>query len=263
MSTIHFFKYQGAGNDFIILDAITFPQYLGLKTNEIELLCDRHFGIGADGLMILDNSDIANFDMIYYNSDGKRSTMCGNGGRCIVALANHLGYIKKHCSFSAIDGIHEAEVLDHEQIRITLNVEGTPTNVNEDYVLNTGSPHYVRFVENLDRIDMMAFGRSIRYSQLLIEDGINVNAVEILKEGKLQIRTYERGVENETLACGTGVTAAAIVYKYVNPHMDLRDIDIIAKGGELKVFFDHNYLDTGQVFLEGPAKQVFKGIIDI
>ena len=258
---IHFFKYQGAGNDFVILDAIAHPKYKTIPADFIQLLCDRHFGIGADGLMMIDNCDHADFEMNYYNSDGKLGTMCGNGGRCIVAFAYHMNYVKENCTFMAVDGLHQAEVLENGLVRISLHVQSDPVPYEQDFVIDTGSPHYIAFIHDIDQLDMVSFGRSIRYSEQFLDKGINVNAVEIIQDGQLKIRTYERGVEGETLACGTGVTAAACVYIHKNKHLDLNQVEVWAKGGVLKVIFDSDTHLKTKIYLEGPAQLVFEGSI--
>ena len=214
---MQFWKYQGAGNDFVMLDQRR-QQFLGRNdTARIAFLCDRHFGIGADGLILLQTHPVLDFEMIYFNADGRESTMCGNGGRCIAAFAKHLGMPGDKFRFWAIDGEHEALVSQPagpggEWVELKMgNVDRlatpeTQTGIPEAgnaFVLNTGSPHYVRFVPKVDSLDMRQEGRTIRYSNQFRTAGINVNFVEAMEDGII-IRTYERGVEDETLACGTG-----------------------------------------------------------
>lgn len=256
-----FFKYQGAGNDFILID--NRKNQVQLSTDHIKHLCDRHFGIGADGLMLLEQSQIADFKMVYFNSDGKESTMCGNGGRCIVAFAKKLKLIRQTTTFEAVDGLHYAEVLKNGHIRLQMKNVTNIRSYKNAYVLNTGSPHYVQFVKNLASVNVYEKGRKIRYHKDFRKKGINVNFVEINDTHHIAVRTYERGVENETLSCGTGVTAAALVtaHKYEIPE---GIIHITTRGGPLWVEFKrykkHHYSD---LFLIGNADMVFQGKMDI
>lgn len=259
--TISFFKYQGAGNDFILVD--NRQKQIFLETSQIQRLCDRHFGIGADGLILLEESEKADFKMIYFNSDGKESTMCGNGGRCIVAFAKKLGIIPHNTTiFEAIDGLHHAEILSYNLIKLKMqNVTNIKKHGN-DFILNTGSPHYVKISENIKEIDVLKEGRNIRYSETFKEKGINVNFVEIKNEHHIMVRTYERGVENETLSCGTGVTACALVMAEML-HLSSGCIEITTLGGILKVEFEKKDSIYQNIFLIGNADNVFKGEIQI
>lgn len=255
-----FYKYQGAGNDFIVID----NRELLIDKNDtktIKKLCDRRFGIGADGLMLLQSKQGYDFEMVYFNSDGKEGTMCGNGGRCIVAFAYFLGIIKAKTKFWAIDGEHLADVLQDDYINLKMgDVTGVENN-GEYYFLNTGSPHYVQFVTGIEELDVFNVGRSIRYNERFKEEGTNVNFVEEINN-RLMVRTYERGVENETLACGTGITACAIAASYHSEKIK-DEYEIKAMGGDLKVRFkkvDDMFKD---IWLEGPAVQVFSGMVSI
>lgn len=271
-----FWKYQGAGNDFILLDQREQTWIRRADTQRIERLCDRRFGIGADGLLLLQNISGYDFEMVYFNADGRESTMCGNGGRCIAAFAQHLGIAKGSCRFMAIDGEHEAiitplPVEEGDGFWVELKMIDVQLVEKQDdaYILNTGSPHFVRFVKELEGKDMVAEGRAVRYSDDFREKGINVNLVErwnsrsAQDKPTLHIRTYERGVEDETFACGTGVTAAAIA-SFLESELPTRDQDIAvqAKGGHLSVRFhpnpDGSFTD---VWLCGPAVRVFEGTI--
>lgn len=252
-----FYKYEGTGNNFIIIDnrEMLFP-----KTNNalVEKLCDRHFGIGADGLMLLQNKQGFDFEMIYFNSDGKEGSMCGNGGRCIVAFAHKLGLIKDVARFIAADGEHEAKIND-TWVSLKMTDVAEIEQTDDFYFLNTGSPHYVKFVKNLEAFDVNEEGRKIRYNQRFEEKGTNVNFVERLKDA-LFVRTYERGVEGETYSCGTGVTAAALVASIKNTSTSAQSCVIKTLGGKLNVRFNRspeNTFDT--IRLEGPATFVFKG----
>lgn len=259
--TIAFYKYQGAGNDFVILDNRE-GLYSGLTTAQIHHLCDRRFGIGADGLMMLQNQDGYDFEMKYYNADGKEGSMCGNGGRCMVRFAAHLGIHIDGCHFIAVDGPHDAEIDTHNRIRLKMTDVQSVTEHHGDFILNTGSPHYVRTVNDLDDLNVFQKGREIRNSPAYIAQGINVNFIEEIDSDEIKIRTYERGVEDETLACGTGVTAAALV-SYHN-EFGFNTVKVHARGGTLEVEFDR--IGEGQyenIWLCGPAEFVFKGTIDV
>ncbi len=257
---IPFYKYQGAGNDFVMVDdrSATFPQ----NERQIQLICDRHFGVGADGLILLQNDQNSDFKMVYFNSDGKQSTMCGNGGRCIVRFAEYLGLIQKQTRFQAIDGIHEA-ILDQNIVQLKMsNVPKIQVFENHIFI-NTGSPHHVEFVENLDEIDVKNYGKQIRFGSPYFEEGSNVNFVKIISSDSLKIRTYERGVEDETLACGTGITAAALA-AFEAGKIAANEVHVSALGGELKVKFEKN--NSGgyeNVWLIGPAEFVFGGEFDL
>ncbi len=256
--TIHFYKYQGAGNDFVLLDNRN-GQYNWLQTNHIQLLCHRRFGIGADGLMLLERHPELDFNMRYFNSDGPEGSMCGNGGRCIVAFAQKLGMLEQNTRFNAVDGLHEASIDIDGQVRLgMIPVQGIAMD-GADFVLNTGSPHYVQFADNLDLVPIFEQGRAIRYSPAYAAQGINVNFVQVLSPDSLRVYTYERGVEEETLSCGTGVTASALCYAE-QLGLNSGTISIQTKGGDLKVSFERKapqHFDN--IVLEGPAVCVFEG----
>ncbi len=258
---ISFYKYQGTGNDFILIDQRE-QQFLNRSdTQRVNRLCDRRFGIGADGLILLQNREGYDFEMIYFNADGQESSMCGNGGRCIVAFAQYLGIIKDQAHFLAIDGPHEALVkADHWVDLKMINVD--QVQISEDhYELDTGSPHYVTFVEDVDDIRVVENGQAIRYSEAYRAEGINVNFVEKMESG-ISVLTYERGVEGETLSCGTGVTAAAIAYYLDAPSANRQNVAIQTKGGALSVRFQSNSQNGfSDIWLGGPALQVFQGTI--
>lgn len=258
-----FYKYQGTGNDFIMIDdrAKTFDAN---NQQLIESLCDRRFGIGADGLILLQNHSSSDFYMQYFNSDGRESSMCGNGGRCIAQFAKDLGVVKDFATFYAIDGIHTASYQDN---LVSLQMKDlTQMEVRNDqvFVLNTGSPHFVQFFEyDVDTIDLVNEAKKIRYNNEFATDGINVNFVSI-HYNVLKVRTYERGVEDETFSCGTGVTAAAIAYSVFSKNSQSEmEVNIQTKGGNLSVsYLFQNNIYT-QVFLKGPATFVFAGEIEI
>ena len=255
---LHFYKYQGAGNDFVMIDdrQNDFPY----NTNIIKFLCNRRFGIGADGLITLKKSDNL-YGMRYFNSDGNESTMCGNGGRCFARFLQDLGLAKGNSvEFDAIDGLHSAEFIEDNIKLQMINVE--TINKEKDYTfLNTGSPHHVVFVENTAEIDVKNEGAKIRYSELYPE-GSNVNFVEILNDNKIKVRTYERGVEDETLSCGTGVTACSITLNALGKTSENK-VFIETLGGNLIVEFDENNGIYTNIFLTGPAQKTFEGEIEI
>lgn len=256
-----FSKYHGAGNDFIIIDERIFN--LTLSEEIIRNLCCRHKGIGADGLMLINTHRDYDFIMKYFNSDGREGSMCGNGGRCISAYFFHNFQKKNHLVFNAVDGKHIAEIINHKgkitQVRLQLNDVLKVMIDNDAYILNTGSPHLVKFVDKLDDIDVVAEGRSLRYSEKYKTEGINVNFVE-LRDNELYARTYERGVEDETLSCGTGATAAAIAASY---HYKKANFTVRTRGGKLMVTFTRENDEFKNVFLYGEAEFVFKGEIEI
>ena len=256
--TIQFYKYQGTGNDFILID--NRGAFFDPNDNQlINRLCDRRFGIGADGLILLQNKDGFDFEMVYFNADGKEGSMCGNGGRCVCAFAQSLGIIESTCNFLAVDGPHEARVQSDGWVELKMGDVNDIESLEDHYVMDTGSPHYVTFVEDVDDINVVENGQAIRYSKKYKEKGINVNFVEKTNDGIL-VLTYERGVEDETLSCGTGVTAAAIGYYLENPQQAKNNVAIKAKGGELMVRFEtHNGSQFTDIWLCGPTQQVFSG----
>lgn len=255
---ISFYKYQGTGNDFVMIDdrSELFP---AKELSLVQKLCDRKFGIGADGLILIRNKKGSDFEMIYFNADGTQS-MCGNGARCAVAFARFLGIIGEKTNFLAIDGIHTAEI-SGDTVKLEMSEVLGLESVGQDFFVDTGSPHHVRFVENVSDYPVYEEGSKIRYSEKYGLKGTNVNFVTPLGTNQIQVRTYERGVEDETLSCGTGVTACALVY---GNQKGIDDIKINTLGGELNVRFSKK--EDGsfeQIQLIGPAKQVFKGRIEI
>lgn len=255
---IPFNKYHGAGNDFIIIDN-RHSEFSKLSTKQIAFLCDRHFGIGADGLMSIQNDTNYDFRMVYYNSDGKEGSMCGNGGRCITRFAQKLGLIKQSAHFITIDGVHDS-FINENKIKILMTDVSFIDKEFGYFHLNTGSPHYVTFVKDVLSMNIFTEGKKIRYSDKFKTKGTNVNFVEKTDSGII-VRTYERGVEDETLSCGTGAVASAIVHAYDHPNGEY-NTHIKTKGGELTVSFkkisNENYQ---QIYLTGPAEFVFEGEI--
>ena len=258
---ISFYKFQGTGNDFIIIDNRN-----GIANNlteaNIQFLCDRRFGIGADGLMLMQVKEGYDFEMKYFNADGRESTLCGNGARCMVRFAAHVGLHQYSYRFLAIDGMHEAEIDNHNLVRLKMNDVHQIEHNADHYIVNTGSPHFVKFVHHLHEVDVPETGRSIRYSDAFEQDGINVNLVESLGDDSIFVRTYERGVEDETLSCGTGVTAAALVSAH--NERGFNRIKIKTPGGNLSV--EYNKLDDTffeNIWLCGPAEFVYRGEVMI
>lgn len=256
---IHFYKYHGAGNDFILLDNRKNPVTLSKK--QVALLCHRHYGIGADGLMLLENAAGYDFRMVYYNSDGGESTMCGNGGRCITAFAHNLGLIADTTTFIAIDGPHNASIRPDGTISLQMQEVSGIQHYDTYAILNTGSPHYILWTDDTDQADVFREGRRLRNLPEFQPGGININFVQQV-EGGLKVRTYERGVEDETLSCGTGVTAAAIAA--TKDATGNFAIPVSTPGGRLEISFTKDTPSTAKnVILKGPAVFVFEGDIDI
>ena len=253
-----FYKYHGTGNDFIMVDNRDnlFPKD---NITLISSLCQRHTGIGADGLILLENDVDSDFRMIYFNADGKKGSMCGNGGRCAVVFAKKLGLIKNSTVFAAADGLHEAS-FEANEVRLKMQDVAT-IRAKPDYLfLDTGSPHHVQMVDDLLELDVQQEGRKLRYG-LYGEKGSNINFVENSAENKFTVRTYERGVENETLSCGTGVTAVAISMHHLG-HTSGSEVLVLTPGGELKVSFDKENTRYFNIFLKGPVKEVYKGSME-
>ena len=265
MNRIHFHKYQATGNDFVLIDnrkgGHTFSK------NQIEKICHRRFGVGADGLILIEKHPTLDFNLVYYNSDGSQS-LCGNGSRAAVMMALSLGMFKDKTIFNAYDGAHEAELRPDGIVRLKMNDVEAVKMIGKDIFINTGSPHFIRFVKNLIDYPVVEEGKKIRYSEDYKPDGTNANFVELQNDNSIYVRTYERGVEDETLSCGTGVTAAALAASfqgYISP------ISIKVPGGELSVEFKCRPSEqtSGQVdtfydiFLIGPAKMVFEGELEL
>ncbi len=253
-----FYKYQGTGNDFVMVDnrAGTFDRRAEALVRQ---LCHRRFGIGADGLILLQNHPAHDFEMIYFNADGREGSLCGNGARCTVAFARSLGLIGVETTFQAADGPHYARVGADGLVHLQMPDVGMPQPYGDDYFLDTGSPHYVRRVADVAAVDVLAEGRRLRYDPAFAPSGTNVNFVAARPDGTLAVRTYERGVEAETFSCGTGVTAVALVMGHGTASGQPRTLH--TPGGTLRVTFartDQGYTD---VFLIGPARQVFEGRI--
>lgn len=257
--TIVFNKYQGTGNDFIIIDNRK-ARFNPSDSVLIKKLCDRRFGIGADGLILIKDSPEYNFEMQYFNSDGFEGSMCGNGGRCCADFALRNGIICNNMIFKAIDGIHKA-ISEKGIIRLQMNNVKDTVIVRDNYFINTGSPHYIIFNENIDNVDVYSEGKKIRLSSDFAPGGTNVDFVEVQESG-IYVRTFERGVEDETLACGTGVTASAIATALTGK-TDKNSVNVRTRGGNLKVDFNIKGSDITDVWLSGPATFVFEGEIEV
>ncbi len=260
---LKFYKYHGAGNDFIIIDNRN--QLFVTAQEIIQWLCDRHFGIGADGLMTLENDKENDFKMHYFNANGVEGTMCGNGGRCIVHFAKEIGVIQGNSTvFSAIDGLHEAIFISNNIIKLKMNNISLDSiqHLSDGIFLDSGSPHLVRFEKEIESIDVYSTGKKLRYSPAFgKQNGANINFVQINKD-YLKMRTYERGVEAETLACGTGAVASAIAFS-IKKNISQSPIHIKALGGDLKIHFQRIENSFQHIWLEGPVKFVFSTKINI
>ena len=260
--TISFLKYHGAGNDFIMIDSrdkdISF-----FSEKNVSLLCNRHTGIGADGLILLQKDYEADFRMKYYNSDGREGTMCGNGGRCITAFARKLGIIKDSATFAGIDGIHKSTIDKNGNVNLKMIDVSNIKMFEDGYLLDTGSMHFVIFRKDLHSIDVYKEGKELRYQDRFGVAGTNVNFVSSISNNELKVRTYERGVENETLACGTGAVASAIS-SFLKNKTDKTSYLIHASGGDLYVRFETpDKINFKNIWLEGPTEYVFSGEIKL
>ncbi|MBT8195092.1 MAG: diaminopimelate epimerase [Bacteroidia bacterium] len=260
-----FYKYQATGNDFVIIDN-RLQHFDKENVKLVAKLCDRKFGVGADGLILLENDADSDFKMIYFNADGNLGSMCGNGSRCIIAFANHLGIIENKCSFQAYDGLHSGEILE-ELTENDFQVKVSMQNVNDIEVaqhvfLDTGSPHFVCFVDDVDEVDVIESGRAVRYNEKFKSEGTNVDFVTV-SNNQLSIRTYERGVEDETLSCGTGVTASVIAAASKNLITTSGLVSVKSKGGDLKVYFEKEGDAFNNIFLEGAVQKVFSGTFNL
>lgn len=253
-----FYKYQGTGNDFVMVDDRTnfFPKN---DTKLVAFLCHRKFGIGADGLILIQNDKKSDFIMVYFNADGKKGSLCGNGGRCAVSFARYLGIIAEQTTFKAVDGLHYA-FLNGSTISLQMRDVSEIKVKSNSFFLDTGSPHHVQIVENLEGIKVFEEGKKLRYG-LYGEKGSNINFVQQEDDSTFAIRTYERGVEDETLSCGTGVTAVALAMHHAKKTV-ANEVNVKTLGGKLKVSFDIESETYRNIYLTGEAKQVFKGEIE-
>lgn len=256
---LNFYKYQGTGNDFIMVDNRLFKISKN-DTKKIAHWCNRQFGIGADGFIMLEHHPTLDFRMVYFNADGNESSMCGNGGRCITAFAKYLKIIDRTATFEAIDGIHHAEIDDAGMVSLQMQNVKTISTFSNHTFLDTGSPHHVQLESNLKHLDVKTEGSKLRNSDLYGATGSNINFVAKLSANKFAVRTYERGVEDETLSCGTGVTAVALAMHAIN-QTDRNNIILETQGGTLQVLFDKTDSGYENIRLKGPAEQVFKGVI--
>ena len=255
---LHFHKYHGTGNDFILIDnrLDNFPKN---DTQLIAKLCDRHFGIGADGLILLERDASVDFRMSYFNADGRKGSMCGNGGRCIIAFARELGIIENQGTFSASGKLYNAWIEDNGirlQMQDVVDIQTHDTH----WFVDTGSPHHIEVVADLEEVDVVQRGAKLRY-ETYGETGSNINFVQSDAQNRFKVRTYERGVENETFSCGTGVTAVALAMYHAG-NADSRKIQVKTRGGTLEVRFEGDGNGYFNIFLIGPAEHVFKGYLE-
>ena len=254
---VHFVKYSGTGNDFILIDDRdrTFPEK---EESLIQAMCDRHFGIGSDGLMLLRNHADCDFEMLFFNPDASRS-LCGNGSRCAVHFAQKLGLANDKGVFTTTDGLHDYRFVDADQVQISMKAVGFVQEINGLDFMNTGSPHLIINKENLDSIDILKEGRKWRYDESFAKSGgTNVNFVEEVDSDTLRVRTYERGVEAETLSCGTGVTAVALAKK--KNEKGKHHVTVNTEGGALSVTFFRNESGFSDITLTGPVLEIFEGV---
>ena len=258
---VNFKKYQGTGNDFVMIDNRTLF-FNRENTALVETICHRKFGIGADGLILLQNKEGFDFEMIYFNSDGRESSMCGNGGRCIIQFAKEIGAIQNQCTFLAVDGIHTGSIDNQGIVTLAMNNVAHIEQHENSFVLNTGSPHFVQFTAEPNALNIVEEAYKIRYSERFAQEGINVNFVASLSPNSITIRTYERGVENETLSCGTGVVAASIA-NFLYTKATTPQTNIITKGGNLQVDFNYDGKVFSNIKLIGKAEKVFEGVITL
>lgn len=255
MSAITFYKYEGTGNDFIIID--NRDNHFDKNNKELVMkMCNRKFGAGSDGLILIEKSSDSDFEMVFFNPDGSKS-FCGNGSRCVVAFAKKLGIISDTCNFRAVDGLHTGKINSDGSISISVkNVNGVEKD-NIHFFIDTGSPHYIVYVNDLDKVNIVARAQTIRFSERFKDAGTNVNFVQEV-DNHIKVRTYERGVENETLSCGSGVTACALSYAITHP--GINECLVETGGGNLKVNFISGESDTfTAVILTGPAHFIYKG----
>ena len=257
---INFSKYNGAGNDFILINDR--KNLINESKSLLSYLCNRHFGIGADGIIILRESNSSDFEILHYTSDGNLGSLCGNGSRCAVLFAFNEGIISRNTIFHAFDGIHNAEILDNRLIKMEMKVNSDIVSNSFGTWLDTGSPHLVIEKDDTDKLDVNNEGRLIRYNDLYKKEGVNVNFIEKISDDQFKIRTYERGVENETFACGTGSTASAICMNFLG-RTNSNNITMHCKGGDLNVQFDSSEKDYKEISITGPAKKVFEGTIEV
>lgn len=258
MTILHFYKYHGTGNDFVMID--NRENNIKLSQQQIHQLCTRRFGVGADGLILLENLEGYDFKMVYYNSDGNESTMCGNGGRCLVQFAHDLDVIENKAYFLAVDGPHHAEIKD-SLVHLKMLDANKGEVKDKGHFIDTGSPHHVVKVDNTESYAVFNEGRRLR-NEVYGTEGANVNFIQPLDEHSLNVRTYERGVEDETFSCGTGVTASALI-AFQEGWVNTPLVDVHTLGGDLKVQFTKGDVSFTDVYLIGPAVQVFKATITI
>ena len=257
-----FDKYHGAGNDFILIDARSM-EYKSFEEFQINNICNRNFGIGADGLILIKDHKKLDFEMIYYNSDGLLSSMCGNGARCAVAFAHKKNICSKQTIFMAYDGPHKGLVLSKNSIKLSFNDILTVEENDYGLLIDSGSPHLLIYKKELDDLNVRELGSSIRYSKKFLKQGVNVNFIKHIDGNKIKLRTYERGVEDETLSCGTGAVAAAISAHHNGLVKDFSEILIETLGGLLKVNFNFKKKLYNNIYLSGIAQKVFSGKISI
>lgn len=259
--TVKFHKYQGTGNDFILIDNRSYGLSRDMK-DKFAALCHRRFGIGADGIILLQEVAGYDFEMVYFNSDGGESTMCGNGGRCIVRFAYDIGAAGSKCTFLAIDGPHEGEIHNDGTVSLLMKNVEYIEQLTDSFILNTGSPHFVCFTNEVGKMDIVKHARQIRYNDRFSAEGINVNFAEKISANEIFVRTYERGVEDETYSCGTGVVASSIALAH-RSGIAVGEVKIQTPGGPLSVSFSSSGGTYSSIYLKGGAEAVFTGEVKL
>lgn len=257
---IKFQKYQGTGNDFVVIDnrLRAFDQISGAT---VSALCNRKFGVGSDGLMLVHGAEDADFEMVFFNPDGSKS-LCGNGSRCAVVFAERLGMAGENGSFITTDGRHDYRLLGNGEVAVQMRPAAPPRSVRGHLFLHTGSPHLVVHTDDVDAVDVVGAGQPLRHlPEFEKTGGTNVNFVARMDEHSIGVRTFERGVECETLSCGTGVTAAALALAAEGS--EPQTVKVHTHGGVLRVRFRKTTEGFDDIWLEGPAQKVFSGEIEL
>ena len=257
---ISFNKFNGAGNDFIIID--NRDNDIKVNSSLVSLLCNRNFGVGADGVIVIKNCKKSDFEILHFTPDGEIGSLCGNGSRCAVSFAHKNKIIENKTTFKAFDGFHNAEILNNNLIKMEMNIISDIIENEYGIWVDTGSPHLVIRSDDTESLNVYNSAREIRYNDYYRDEGVNVNFVEKIDDEKFKIRTYERGVEDETLACGTGSTASAICMNYLNI-TNKNKITMECKGGNLFVEFNSEEKEYSKIYITGPANFVFEGTIDL
>lgn len=258
---VKFSKYHGAGNDFIMIDGRTLSRQL--MEDEIAFLCHRHFGVGADGLIIVDPDSNQDFIMRFHNADGSSGAMCSNGSRCAIKFASRIGYEFDRAKFSCCGIPYVGKIYSRHLIGTSFPDQVSCTVHESGYHLNNGAPHFVIFVDRLTSVNPREVGRNWRYHQDFMPTGVNVNFIEVLDENELEIVTYERGVEDLTLACGTGALASAMAYVQKENKSGSQELSLESDGGTLTVKLNRTTTGYSNIEVLGPAEEVFSTTVAV